>query len=92
MLPCLGCNKDLHRSDFGFTAAESVRLRWDQVLVNLYINPKLIFMTLSPSIYLISAASMRAWQVVSLSSSPQKKTITQPQDKISKIPLVTFWH
>jgi len=31
---------------------ESVRLRWGQVLVNLYVNPKLVFMTLSPFIYL----------------------------------------
>jgi len=39
--------------------AESVQLRWGQLLVNLYINPKLIFMTLSPSIYPISMALTR---------------------------------
>jgi len=32
--------------------AQSVWLRWGQLLVNLYINPKLIFMTLSHTIYI----------------------------------------
>jgi len=35
---------------------ESVCVKWGQLLVNLYINPKLIFMALSPSIYPISMA------------------------------------
>jgi len=35
----------------GLPTPESVWLRWGKLLVNLYLNPKLIFMTLSPSIY-----------------------------------------
>jgi len=38
----------------GLPTTESVRLRWGQLLVKLNLNPKLIFMTLSPSIFLIS--------------------------------------
>jgi len=38
----------------GIPTAESVRLCHGHLLVNLYITPKSIFMTLSPSIYLIS--------------------------------------
>jgi len=38
----------------GLTTAESLQVRLDQLLVNLYINPKLIFMSLSPSIHPIS--------------------------------------
>jgi len=39
---------------FGLATAESLQLRRGQLFVNPYINPKLIFMTLSPSIYAIS--------------------------------------
>jgi len=35
----------------GLALAESLQLRWRQLLVNLYKNIKLIFMTLSPSTY-----------------------------------------
>jgi len=38
----------------GLPTAEYVRLSWGQLLVNLYINPKSIFMTLSPSLNPIS--------------------------------------
>jgi len=38
----------------GLATAESLQRRWGQLLVNKYINPKLIFMTLSTSIYPIS--------------------------------------
>jgi len=37
----------------GLPTAEFLRLRSGQLLINLYINPKLIFMTLSPSIPLL---------------------------------------
>jgi len=40
----------------GLPTAELVRLRWGRLLVNLYINLKSIFMTLSLPIYLISMA------------------------------------
>jgi len=36
--------------------AEFVRLSWGQLLVSLYVNPKSIFMTLSPSLYPIPMA------------------------------------
>jgi len=39
---------------FGLPTAESGQLSWGQLLVNPYINPKLIFMSLSPSLYLIT--------------------------------------
>jgi len=56
---CIDCGSlpmlriDLHRSDFGFTNSLIRAAQVGQLLVNLYINPKLIFVTLSPSIYRI---------------------------------------
>jgi len=44
----------------GLPTAESLQVRWGQLLVNLYINPKLIFVTLSPSIELNSVVQTHA--------------------------------
>jgi len=38
----------------GLPTSEYMQLRWGQLFVNPYINPKLILTTLSPSIYTIS--------------------------------------
>jgi len=43
-----------------------------QLLVNLYINPKLIFMTLSPSIYLLSMLSTLLEHVAKLMHNLEK--------------------
>jgi len=41
----------------GLATAESLQLRLGQLLVNLYLKPKLIYMTLSLSLYPISMVS-----------------------------------
>jgi len=46
--------------NFGLPTAESGHLSWGQLLVNPYISPKLIFMTLSPSMYPISMLQLES--------------------------------
>jgi len=54
---CLRCRKDV--VILGLPTADTLRLRWGQLLVNLYINPKLIFYDSFSFIYPIS---MGLWQ------------------------------
>jgi len=53
-LHALAAGKNVHCSKFGFSNSWIRAACVDQLLVNLYKNPKLIFMTLSPSMYPIS--------------------------------------
>jgi len=53
-LPAHAAGKICTVVNFGLPTAESGQLSWGQLLVNLYVSLKLIFMTLSPSMYLIS--------------------------------------
>jgi len=53
-IPARAAGKVCTVVNLGLATAESLQLRLGQPLLNLYISQKLIFMTLSPSMYPIS--------------------------------------
>jgi len=64
----------------GSATAESVRLGWGQLLIILYVTPKLVFMTLSPSIYLIHMQNplFHTWKCITTFSLRTKKSNKKP--------------